>query len=289
LGDTWYDSLQVKVTKRYSSGLSVQGAYTWSKSLTNGANANTAYLTPNPPLINDVYKTELNKQISGFDQPESMVVSFSYTTPTIKEFGGNGTGGKTLRLLARDWTFAGVLRYSSGMVIATPPSNNGLLNELQIGFSNNPALWGGGNTFENSVRGQSCLTVDPNSHFDPTKTLALNTNAWVDVGSGQYGVSAPYYTNCRWQRQPAESLSVGRIFRVKERYQIQIRAEFQNVFNRVFYSTPSVVNSTTAPAFNNNFSNGQPGALSSGFGFVNTVNGAGTTPRTGTLVAHLTF
>ena len=120
-------------------------------------------------------------------------------------------------------------------------------------MGNNPALWGGGNTFENSISGQNCLAVNPNSHFDPTKTLALNPNAWVDVGSGQYGVSAPYYNNCRWQRQPAESLSFGRIFRIKERYQLQIRAEFQNVFNRVFYSAPSVVNSTTAPAFNNSF------------------------------------
>jgi Carboxypeptidase regulatory-like domain/TonB dependent receptor-like, beta-barrel len=297
LGDTWYDSLQVTLTKRYSHGLTLAGAYTWQKELTNGANSNTAYLTPNPPLINDVYNRGINKQISGFSQPETLVVSFSYTTPTVNTFGGKSFGGKTMRWLARDWTFAGVLKYASGLVIATPPSNNGLLNELQIGSSagggagvgNNPALWGGGNTFENYISGQNCLAVNPNSHFDPTKTLALNPNAWVDVGSGQYGVSAPYYNNCRWQRQPAESLSVGRIFRIKERYQLQIRAEFLNVFNRVFYSAPSVVNSTTAPAFNNSFSNGTPGALSSGFGFINSLNGAGVTPRTGQLVARFSF
>ena len=72
-----------------------------------------------------------------------------------------------------------------------------------------------------------------------------------DAGPAQYGVSAPYYINNRWQRQPAESLSVGRIFRIKEKYQLQIRAEFQNVFNRVFYSAPSTGNgtgTTSAPA-----------------------------------------
>ena len=86
MGDTWYDSLQVTLTKRYSHGLTLAGAYTWQKELTNGANSNTAYLTPNPPLINDVYNRDLNKQISGFSQPQTLVVSFSYTTPTINTF-----------------------------------------------------------------------------------------------------------------------------------------------------------------------------------------------------------
>ncbi len=57
MGDTWYDSLQVKVTKRYSHGLSAQIAYTFSKSLTNGANANTSYLVPTggDPVLNDPF------------------------------------------------------------------------------------------------------------------------------------------------------------------------------------------------------------------------------------------
>ena len=44
-----------KVTKRFSHGLSVQMAYTWQKELTNGTNSNTSYVTPSPPLINDVF------------------------------------------------------------------------------------------------------------------------------------------------------------------------------------------------------------------------------------------
>jgi Carboxypeptidase regulatory-like domain/TonB dependent receptor-like, beta-barrel len=283
LGDTWYDSLQVKLTKRYSHGLTLQGAYTWAKELTNGANSDTSYLTPQDPIINNVYDTKSNKQISGFDQPQTLVISFSYTSPKTKIFGDSG-GAKAFQWLVRDWTTSGVLKYASGMMIRTPPSNNGLLNALQIGSANNPALWGGGTTLENYVPGQSCLAVDPNSHFDPTKTLALNPAAWTDAGTGQYGVSAPYYNNCRWQRQPQESISLGRIFRVKEKYQLQIRMEFQNAFNRVQLSAPSVVFSGTGPQFGN-----PNGALSAGFGYVNTLNGAGVTPRSGQLVARFVF
>ncbi len=237
MGDTWYDSLQVKVTKLYSHGLTAQAAYTWQKELTNGANSNTAYLTPLAPAIIDVFNTKVNKQISGFSQPQTLVISFTYTAPKTKLFGDSG-GAKAFQWLARDWTVGGVLKYASGNLIPTPPSTSGLLNEL-YGPGNNPAIWGGSNILENYVSGQSCLAVDPNSHFDPTKTLALNPNAWVDTPAqnpGTYDTSAPYYNNCRWQRQPAESISVGRIFRVKEKYQLQIRAEFQNVFNRVTFS-----------------------------------------------------
>ena len=230
LGDTWYDSLQVKLTKRYSHGLTLQGAYTWAKELTNGANSDTSYLTPQDPLINNVYDTKSNKQLSGFDTPQTLVISFSYTSPKTKIFGDSG-GAKAFQWLVRDWTTSGVLKYASGGLIRTPPSNNGILNDLQIGSANNPALWGGGTTFENMVPGQSCLAIDPNTHFDPTKTLALNPGAWADVGPGVYGSTSAYYNNCRWQRQPQESLSIGQcIFRVKEKYQLQIRMEFENAF-----------------------------------------------------------
>jgi hypothetical protein len=63
-------------------------------------------------------------------------------------------------------------------------------------------------------------------------------------GPGQWGVSAPYYTGYRWQRQPAESLSLGRNFRMghEGKYVAQFRVEFYNVFNRLFLSAPSTTN-----------------------------------------------
>jgi len=117
----------------------------------------------------------------------------------------------------------------------------------------------------------------------------LNPAAWTDAAPGKFGGAAPYYNNYRWQRQPAESLSFGRVFRIKERYQFQMRAEFQNVFNRVFLSAPAIGGfggaTPATPA-----ANGNPGgALSGGYGFVNTLNGIGTQPRTGQLVGRFTF
>ncbi len=65
IGDSWYDSLQTKLTKRYSHGFEIQGSYTYSKELTLGANSDTTYLTSSVPVVNDVFNRGLQKQLSS--------------------------------------------------------------------------------------------------------------------------------------------------------------------------------------------------------------------------------
>jgi hypothetical protein len=292
LGVTWYDSLQVKVTKRLSRGLAVDSAFTWQKELNLGVGADTTYLTPAPNLINDVYNRNSNKQISGFSRPLLLVTSFHYTTPGLA---ANRPGGKALSWVTRDWNFAGVLRYQSGEVIRSPASNNGLLGQLARGPSNNPAIWGGGTTFWNRVPGQSLLLFDPNCKcFDPTTQTVLNPAAWSDAPAGTFGTSAAYYGNYRWQRQPAESLSLGRTFELdrEKRTRLDLRVEFFNVFNRLFLASPAAVGALTQPAGPNPAAptvRNPQGALTSGYGFVNTFNGNGSSPRTGQIVARFSF
>jgi hypothetical protein len=288
-GNTWYDSLQVKVTQRLQHGLSMQLAYTWQKELTNGTNSNTSYVTPSPPLINDVFNIAQNKQISGFSVPQETIIAFNYQTPKFRSDSG---GMKVLSWIARDWTYSGVLRYQSGQLLQSPPSSNNLLSNLGRGPANNPALWGGGYTFLNRVPGQPLFLVNPNSKFDPTQQLALNPAAWVEPPYGSFGTSAAYYNDFRWQRQPSENMAFGRVFRIKERAQLQIRAEFQNIFNRLFYSAPidgagflATFGNPSIPTLHLN----PGGTLSAGYGYVNWVNGGSALPRSGQVVARFTF
>jgi hypothetical protein len=99
-------------------------------------------------------------------------------------------------------------------------------------------------------------------------------------------------------------MAFGRIFHIKERAQFQIRAEFQNIFNRLFYAAPangingfSQTNPTATTGHGNSLS-GVSGLLSSGWGYVNWVNGGGGTtaginggaqPRSGQIVARFIF
>jgi hypothetical protein len=296
LGVTWYDSLQAKVTKRLSHGLSVDTAFTWQKEQNLGVSSDTSYLTPAPNLINDVFNYRQNKQISAFSRPFMLVITANYTTPG---FAADSAGLKALSWLARDWTIGTLLRYQSGQVIRTPPSSNNFFT--QLARVQNPATFGGSNTFFNRVPGANPLLFDPNCKcFDPTTQLVLNPAAWTDAPAGTFGTSAPYYNDYRWQRQPAESISIGRIFRLAKegKVTVNVRAEFQNMFNRVFLLNPLAVSVSSSPFV---IGAGAPNPLSptvrvagtqilsSGYGFVNTFNGAGTQPRTGQIVARFSF
>jgi hypothetical protein len=286
LADTWYDSLQTKVTKRFSHGLQAQGSYTYSKELSLGANSDTAYLTSAPTVVNDVYNRNTNKELSPFSHPNQLVFSGSYIVPK-PSFGV--LQNRFVSQVVRDWQLGAVLRYQSGALIQVPNSLNNIFPQL----ARSGAFFSGGSTFWNFTNGDSNLfLVDPNSHFDPTKTLVLNPAAWVDTPGGQFSGAAPFYNNYRWQRQPSEALSFARNFRMgKEgKYNLNIRAEFQNVFNRHFFSAPTG-NPSTTPLNANAFVQGGAGTggLSQGFGYVSFLNGAGDTPRSGQLVARFTF
>jgi len=297
LGKTWYDSLQAKATQRFSRGLTGQVAFTWQKEFVLGTGTDTSYLTPGNVIINDVFDYNQNKQISPFSRPFLLVVAFNYTTPGFKF--GDGAASRLLSSVARDWTIGSVLRYQSGEVLRVPASNNNLLTQLGRGPANNPATWGGGTTLFNRVSGEPLLLKDPNCHcIDPTKDLVLNPKAWVDAAPGTFGTTAPYLNDYRWQRQPAESMSLARSFFVNRERNVkfEVRAEFYNVFNRLFLSSPEPVKlsgggggiligaNPAAPTTRDN-----QGRLTAGYGYVNWVNGAGSQPRSGQVIARVTF
>ena len=102
-----------------------------------------------------------------------------------------------------------------------------------------------------------------------------------------------FLKNFRGPRRPSENAGIGRNFRVgkEARYNLQIRGEFVNIFNRTLMPSPS----TTSPQ--NPDTRNALGYLTSGFGVVNayqtpgtaTIFAGGTAPRTGTVVARFSF
>ncbi len=268
LGDTWYESLQLKATKRFSRGLEFGSNFTWSKQLTLGVEDD--FGRGGGVIINDAFNRPNQKALSVFDQPFQFVFSGSYTTPKLS--GGNRlTGNKVLSWVARDWQIGTLLRYGSGTPIPSPTSTNSLATYLYQ------------STLFNRVPGQPLFTQDLNCHcFDPSKNLVFNPDAWSNPGPGQWGTAAAYYSDFRYQRRPVENMSLGRIFRIKERATIQIRAEFTNIFNRTEMSNPTGTNALATPQYNN------LGQTTAGFGYINT----GTTysaPRQGQLIARFQF
>jgi hypothetical protein len=262
LGNTWYDSLQVKVTKRLSHGLDFGYNFTWQKELTIGAESDSpAGVTGQ---VNDVFNRNQNKYISAYSRPLVSTIVGTYTVP---KWGKN----KYLSYASSNWQISTVLSYASGQPILSPLAQNNLSSLLFRG------------TFANRVPGVPLFTQDLNCHcFDPNTSFVLNPKAWADPAPGQWGTSAAYYNDYRQQRRPQESLGAGRLFRITEKVSFSIRAEFSNVFNRTEVGNPT---STNALATQTRNSTGQATA---GFGWINTTSLAGQ-PRQGTVIARFRF
>jgi hypothetical protein len=262
LGDSWYDALQAKITQRQWHGFYAQYAFTWQKELTTAESA----------MVNDVFNRPVQKALSGSSIPLVSAMLFNYQVPVL-------ASNKYVRALQRDWTFGGSLRYQSGLPILSPVATNNITSVLPRQSA----------TFANRVPGVPLFIDDPNCHcFDANTTFVLNPAAWTQPAAGQFGTAAPYYNDYRWQRQPSESLSFGRVFPIREKMSLQIRAEFFNVFNRVFLSAPTSTNSTQTQVRSGN-------QTVSGFGYINTTvtsiqtGGAVPTERNGQIIARLQF
>src|SRR5579871_2359503 len=150
LGKTWYDSLQLKATKRFSHGIDFTSAFTFQKELTMGAENEFFVFGVVNPQVNDVFNRQINKYLSGFSQPFTFVFAGNYTTP---KWGP----GRLVKNVIGDWTVGAVMRYASGLPIRVPAANNALASYLFRG------------TYANRVPGQPLFLQDLNCHcFDPT-------------------------------------------------------------------------------------------------------------------------
>src|SRR5439155_24061996 len=69
LGNTWYDSLQMKLTKRYSHGLDLTSTFAWQKELADmgqGYGSGLGQVTGN---VNDVFNRRNQKSLSSLSEP----------------------------------------------------------------------------------------------------------------------------------------------------------------------------------------------------------------------------
>jgi Carboxypeptidase regulatory-like domain/TonB dependent receptor len=273
LGDTWYDSAQLSVNQRLSHGLQFTFGFTWQKSL------DTFGGTP------DVQNLALAKSVSSLNQPLVTRIGFTYTLPKW--------GPKGVSYAVRDWFFNGFAYYASGIPLAAPTANTaGYPTALASGTINNITFQAA--TPQIRVPGQPLYLDSLNCHcFDPNTTIVLNPAAWADPAPGQYG-GAFYYPDFRGERRPVENLAMGRHFQiVGERLSLNLRIEFQNIFNRTYLNNPSVTSPQTAPVCKlpsgANGACSQPGLqVVSGFGSINT-SSLLYQPRTGQLVAQFVF
>ena len=265
LGKSWYDSLQTKVIKRFSHGLTATATYTFSKTEDSTTNAGS------------IYDRSSFKGLAVNDYPNLFSLSVDYTVPAI----GFVKNSHIARTFLADWRITTLDTLQSGNLLASPTSSNSIGSYLATGYTRQVRVPGVPLYLENINCG--CI--------DPTQQTVLNPAAWQNQAPGVPGSNIVYYNDFRGQRRPVVSAGLGKQFHIRENVSFSVRAEFFNLFNQLLsLPDPSTSSPQNPPTRSAN------GLLTGGFGYLNytgisanSVSSSLPTPRTGQIVARIDF
>jgi hypothetical protein len=232
-----YDSLQTKVTRRFSNGSSFGFVWTWSKALDYSDNDDlTALSYPYPTYW------YLNHSYAGFDRTHNVEIFGVLQLPFGKGQAWANSGGIASRMLG-GWQISPAISKMSGFPF-TVTGNGSLLNAF--GSGQTADLVG---TFhlvngQPLQSGQQCVAADMTCHyFDPTAfaqpVICTNPNPVICPT-----ISPAHYGNTRRNQFRGAGyfsmgLSVSRQFKVTERFGLQVRADAIGFTNTPHFNNPN--------------------------------------------------
>ncbi|HJU10842.1 MAG TPA: hypothetical protein VJ728_08190, partial [Candidatus Binataceae bacterium] len=203
-----YHALIARAEHRFSRGLSLLVAYTFSKSIDDVSFAGGINPEPNEPQ--NSYDLAAERGLSYFDSPQRLVVSLIYQVPIGK--GHTWLSHGALSQVFGGWEFASILQYQTGtpMSILVPgdPANVGIGSQ-RAAVLGNPLPPG-------FVRGGS-------------KRLAFDTSAFAMPAPGSFGNSGRNII----RDAPLNDWDLGlsKMFLIAEGTKVQFRAEAFNALN----------------------------------------------------------
>lgn len=218
-----YHALQTTVERRFSNGMSFLSAYTWSHSIDNVPNAFGG--ASNGPIPQDIRFRDVDRGSSGFDIRHRFTHSMNYDLPWGK--------GKALNI------------------------QNRALDVIAGGWQTNVIFtWQGGLPFTPTIASTSNTGTGSRPNLNRTPSFTSGTRAlWFDTTLGPdatWGTPAPFtYGNAgrnilygpgrvNWD------WSLFKNFNFSEKYKLQFRSEFFNLFNTPQFGLPNATIGTPA-------------------------------------------
>jgi len=237
VGNTFYHALQAKMEKRFSRGLSFLVSYTRSKLLDEASSVFDASILTGPIAnfpVADSFNRKGERDVSTGDMPNVFATSVTYDLPfgEGRRYFANGLTGK----IVGGWELAGIFTAESGLPLAVTQATN---------FN---AFAGFGTQRPNLVADPSL----PGSQRTITaffNTAAFTTAPQFTIGSGSRNpVRGPAYRDF--------DLAMIKRTNIRERVNLEFRAEVFNFTNTPFFGAPNVVLNT--PGFGSITSAGDP-------------------------------
>ena len=209
-GDSAYDSLQLTLNKRLSSGFQIQGSYVWSKTFDN----NTTH--------QDTFHPMEDYAISFQDIHQRFVVSYIYQLPIGRGRMIGGNMPKWEDNVIGGWQVNGITTVQGGTPLRVTASNTLSTFDFQD-------LWANTN-FQNPF------------YPGPVKNRLskyFNTADFSQPPAFTLGNGPAYYNHLRSPGLDSTDFSTFKEFNAVERLKVQFRAEAFNVLNHPSFSSPN--------------------------------------------------
>jgi outer membrane receptor protein involved in Fe transport len=205
----WYDSLQVTLTKRFSHGLQLNGAYTWAKNLDEGMSHQNSY---------DI---RAQRALADIDVAHRLTVGYVYELPWGKGRKWGSNWSRPLDLIAGSWQVNGITTFSSGTPLAISASNTAGIFNMAIRPNNN---------------GKSAKLDGPvHERLD----RYLDTSVFSQPPAFTFGNLSPRLPDVRNDGVRNWDISLFKDFNLTERFRLQLRGEALNAFNTPRFGGPN--------------------------------------------------
>ncbi len=214
-GTASYNSLQGTIEQKLSHGLQFQSNLTWSKAMDDTSSSNISF---GYNAIGDPYDLGWSRGVSSQNFPIVWVSNFVYTSPALR--GHN----LLMREALGNWEVSGIYNWFSGAGLTISGGANSSNNSFSDQYEDRA----------DRVPGQS-LNVKQGSraHWlgEYFNTAAFTPNALGTFGdSGKNIMRAPHTTY--------GDAGIDKNWQIAERYGVQFRWEFFNVFNHPSFGSP---------------------------------------------------
>jgi hypothetical protein len=221
IGNGTYNALQMVFNKQFSRGFQFQAAYTWSHAIDDAADPLVAP-GANRNIARNSFNLKEERGSSDYDLRHRLIVNFVAELPF-----GPGHAYLNHGVLSRvlgGWELSGLSTFQSGH----PYDIYSYLDSEYTGLSNRPDLVGTPSIPAGSLRNQVGPTIDAFAvqPFGRPGNLGRNTF----TGPRYYDTDVNLVKNIAFN----------------ERWRLQFRAEFYNIFNRIQFDVPGASGDTIA-------------------------------------------
>ncbi|HEV2274533.1 MAG TPA: TonB-dependent receptor [Acidobacteriaceae bacterium] len=232
VGVSNYNSLQLKLEKRFSAGGTLLGAYTFSKLMTNAEYLTSWLDSTTTAGFQDTNNLQGEYALSSFDSRQRLVVSYVYELPIGKGrmFFSNLSG--VANTLAAGWGVNGVTTFQEGYPLGMTAAVNNIGN-YAYGSNTRPNLSAG---CKRSIGGGIFNRLGV---FENSANNYFNTSCYTAPPIFTYGNESRTDNQLRTPGIANYDFALYKDTPIHENLVFEFRVESFNLFNRVQFGSPN--------------------------------------------------